>query len=47
MSALPPKADIGARQFHVCFVPNADIRAVRQPTSRAIELRSGLRRFPQ
>jgi hypothetical protein len=25
MSALPPKADIGARQLNVRFVPKADI----------------------
>jgi hypothetical protein len=25
MSALHPKADIGERDWHVCFVPKADI----------------------
>jgi hypothetical protein len=46
MSAIPPKADIAGRRRHVRFVPKADIRAMRQPTSRPIELCSGLRHFP-
>ena len=25
MSAVPPKADISRRRYHVCFVPIADI----------------------
>jgi hypothetical protein len=25
MSALPPKADMAGRQFHVCFVPDSDM----------------------
>jgi hypothetical protein len=47
MSALPPIADIAERDHDVCFVPKADIRAMRQPTYRPIDLRSGLRRFRQ
>ena len=31
MSALPPKADIRQRIEHVCFVPEADIKAADVP----------------
>jgi hypothetical protein len=31
MSALPPKADIGAAQINVRFVPIADIRRLASP----------------
>ena len=34
MSALPPKADIAERDWHVRFVPKADIAA--QPTDREL-----------
>jgi hypothetical protein len=33
MSALPPKADIAGRQFHVRFVPKADILAPQRRMS--------------
>src|SRR5690349_12291792 len=35
MSALPPKADIGGREFDVRFVPIADIRALAASTVRS------------
>ena len=35
MSALPPKADIGERDHHVRFVPEADIRLPYSMTSAA------------
>src|SRR5690348_16664868 len=35
MSALPPKADIRQRDFHVRFVPKADITSPHSMTSSA------------
>jgi hypothetical protein len=31
MSALPPKADIAESDWHVCFVPKADIWELFEP----------------
>ena len=35
MSALPPKADIGERDWNVRFVPKADVRGILRIANKA------------
>jgi hypothetical protein len=42
MSALPPKADIGAAQINVRFVPIADIPLLRRHHARRLGPRSSI-----
>ena len=43
MSALPPKADIAESDWHVRFVPGAELNAIHFPLTRGCHMREGKR----